>query len=219
MGEIGPGKGGERDRRMDWVDLQHVLMSDRPVRPGVYPLVLKYVSAKRPPDEALREASYLHGNALRDQGKLDEAIALYQEVIRLKPDHAKTYPALVRALKSQGKLDDAVAAYREALRLKPDNAVTYFHLGGLLQGQDDFAGALALYKKGHELGSKQPDWKFPLAQWIAQAEREAPQAERLRPILKGEVPPKDNNERLHLARICAPMLLFPAPPRLPPQPS
>jgi serine/threonine-protein kinase len=155
------------------------------------------------PDSAISDLSYRHGNALRDQGKLDEAIVAFREAIRLTTHYdAKAYSALVRALKAKGKLDEEVAAYREAIRLKPDDAVTYFHLGGLLQAQDDFARALALYRQGHELGSSQPDWRYPSAQWIAQAERAAASAERLRTVLKGDVLPKDNNERLQLARMC-----------------
>ena len=60
------------------------------------------------------------GADLKDQGKLDEAVAAYREAIRLEPNHAQAYSSLVRALKVQGKLDEAVAAYREAIRLKPE---------------------------------------------------------------------------------------------------
>jgi hypothetical protein len=52
------------------------------------------------------------------------------------------------------------------------------------------------------LGSKQPDWKYPSAQWIAGAEREAATSGRLLAVLKGEALPKDNNERLQLAGMC-----------------
>src|SRR5262249_14776300 len=132
-------------------------------------------------------------HALKDRGKLDEAIIAYQKTIRLKTYYdAKVYSGLVQALKAQGKLDEAVAAYREAIRPKPDDAVAYFHLGGLLQAQGDFPAALALYRRGHEVGSKQPDWKYPSKHWIFQAEQD----ERLRVVLKGEAAPKDNNERL-----------------------
>ena len=37
------------------------------------------------------EAHFGLGNALRDQGKLDEAIAEYHEAIRLKPDYAEAH--------------------------------------------------------------------------------------------------------------------------------
>jgi tetratricopeptide (TPR) repeat protein len=240
IAEIRTVKRLEPDRRMDWAVLGRIILHGGPVRPdGTFAATVGegYWSATRTPDEALSDVSYLYGNALRDQGKLDEAIALYQEVIRLKPDHAaaylalgnalrdqgkldeaivafrkairlntyydaKAYAALVHALKARGKLDETVVAYRESMRLKPDDAVAYFHLGGLLQAQGDFAGALALYRKGHEVGGKQPDWKYPSKQWIAGAEREAANAERLRVVLKGQAHPKDNNERLSLARMC-----------------
>ena len=103
------------------------------------------------------------GNSLKDRGKLDEAkaIAAYREAIRLKPELAKAYSALVLALKAQGKLDEAVAAYREAIRLEPDNAVAHLNLGGILRARGDFAGSLAMLRRGHELGSKQPGWPHP----------------------------------------------------------
>jgi serine/threonine protein kinase/tetratricopeptide (TPR) repeat protein len=242
IAEIRAVKRIEPNRQMDWVSLTERwgprFRGPLVPMPGkAYPVSWTYAPATKTPDEALSEVGVLHGKALADQGKSDEAIALYQESIRLTPNHgtaysalgdalkaqgklsdavvayketirlkteydAKAYSAVVNALKAHGKLDEAVAAEREAIRLKPDDAVAYFHLGGILQVQDDFAGALALYREGHERGGKQPDWKFPSAQWIAGAEWESANAERLRVVLKGEAPPKDNNERLSLARTC-----------------
>ena len=165
---------------------------------------------KFPPDIPKAAASVLP----KDQGKLDEAIAAYREAIRLKPELAKAYSALVLALKAQGKLDEAVAAYREAIRLKPDNAEAHLNLGGILRARGDFAGSLAMLRKGHELGSKQPGWPYPSAQWVAEAERRAALAERLAVILKGEASPKDNAERLALAGMCQETRRFAAAARL-----
>jgi serine/threonine-protein kinase len=207
IAEIRAVKRLEPNRRMDWVHLTFVFGTPigpkRPEPGKAYNVFQTYLPATRTPDEALSEVGLVHANALRDQGKLDEAIALYREAIRLGTQYdAKAYSGFVHALKAKGKLDEEVAAYREAIRLKRDDAVAYFQLGGLLQAQGDFAGALALYRKGHDLGSKQPDWKFPSAQWIALAEREEASTGRLLAVLKGEAPPKDNNERLSLARMC-----------------
>ena len=69
------------------------------------------------------------GIALRDQGKLDEAIAEYRKAIRLKPDLAEAHHNLGIALASQGKLDEAIAEYRKAIRLKPDVAEAHINLG------------------------------------------------------------------------------------------
>ena len=43
----------------------------------------------------------------------------------------------------------------------------------LLERRGDYAGALAMFRKGHELGSRRPDWRYPSAEWVAGAERAA----------------------------------------------
>ena len=58
-----------------------------------------------------------------------------------------------------------------------------------------------MLRKGHELGSRRPDWRYPSAQWVADAERKLAQANRLLAIVRGEDKPKDNAERLTFAQI------------------
>jgi tetratricopeptide (TPR) repeat protein len=60
-------------------------------------------------------------------GRLEEAIAHYEEAVRLKPDYAEAHSNLGNALGSLGRTRDAVAEYGEALRLRPDDA--RIHLG------------------------------------------------------------------------------------------
>src|SRR5262249_3685613 len=79
---------------------------------------------------------------------------------------------------------------REAIRLKPDYAEAHCNLGFLLRGQGDYAGALAMLRRGHELGTKEPGWRYPSAQWLAEAERLAALAARLPGFLRGEERPK-----------------------------
>jgi serine/threonine-protein kinase len=122
---------------------------------------------------ASADAHITLANSLKAQGKMDEAIAAYREAIRLEPASAPAYSSLVPALKAGGKLESAVAAYREAIRKKPDDAEAHLHLAGILRAQGDLAGSLATLKTGHELGSKQPGWKYPSAKWVADAENPA----------------------------------------------
>ena len=56
---------------------------------------------------------------LRDQGRLDEAIAACKRAIALKPDLAEAHNNLGNALKDQGRLDEALACFRRAVELKP----------------------------------------------------------------------------------------------------
>ena len=63
-------------------------------------------------------------NALKEQGKLDEAIEAYNKAIAFKPDYADCLLQLGLALKEQGNLEEAIKAYNKALSIKPDNADT-----------------------------------------------------------------------------------------------
>jgi serine/threonine-protein kinase len=147
-------------------------------------------------------AHYNLGDALRSQGNLQGAEAEYREALRLKPDLPEAHYSLGLVLRTQGKLREAVAEYREALRLKPDLPEAHCNLGHLLRRQGYFEEALASLRRGHELGSKQPGWRYPSAEWVRQAERLAALDRKLAAILKGQGQPADAAERLALARFC-----------------
>ena len=84
------------------------------------------------PDYA--EAHSNLGNALKEQGKPDDAVACYRRALELNPDFAGAeQPGNV--LKDQGKLDEAVACCRRALELEPDFAEAHYHLGSALKDQ------------------------------------------------------------------------------------
>jgi tetratricopeptide (TPR) repeat protein len=57
------------------------------------------------------------------QGNLEEAIAEYEEAIRLNIKQAQAYWYLGDALKQQGKQDEAIAVWRQAIRRNPKDAV------------------------------------------------------------------------------------------------
>ena len=63
------------------------------------------------------------GNALKEQGKLDEAIACYKRAIALKPDYHEAYNNLGNALKSRGRFEEAKACYQKALELKDNYGI------------------------------------------------------------------------------------------------
>ena len=48
-----------------------------------------------------------HGNALRAEGQLDEAIAAYRQAIAFNPNYAEARGNLGIALKDKGQLDEA----------------------------------------------------------------------------------------------------------------
>jgi serine/threonine-protein kinase len=58
-------------------------------------------------------------------------------------------------------------------------------------------------KRGHELGAKRPDWLYPSAQWVRDAECLVALDRKLPALLRGEERPADLAEQLGLARLCA----------------
>jgi protein O-mannosyl-transferase len=78
-------------------------------------------------------------------GRTAEAIAQYQQALRLQPDYVDARNNLGAALMTTpGRMDDAIAQYREALRLKPDYPGVHYNLGNALlkiPGQMDEAVA------------------------------------------------------------------------------
>ena len=95
------------------------------------------------------------GNALWDQGKLDEAVACYRRALELNPGYAEAHSNLGNALKDQGKLDEAIACWQRALELKPDYAEAHYNLGIALKDQGKPDEAVACYRRALEL---KPDY-------------------------------------------------------------
>jgi len=86
------------------------------------------------------------GNALRENGRLSEAIACYRRAIGLKPDLAEAHSNLGNALQEQGRADEAVPCLLTALRLKPDYAHAHNNLGNAYKDQGHLEKAAACYR-------------------------------------------------------------------------
>jgi len=85
------------------------------------------------------------GNALKAQGKLQEAAASYAEALAHEPNHAGALFNLGLVLQLQDRLEEAAASYRRALSLKPDYAEAHGNLGNTLQAQGRMEEAAASY--------------------------------------------------------------------------
>ena len=90
---------------------------------------------------------YSLGNALRSQGKLDDAAAQYKRAISLKPDFAEAHVNLATVLQAQHKLDDAVTRYKRAIALKPNFAEAHYNLGNTFRIQGKLGEAAVRYKR------------------------------------------------------------------------
>jgi serine/threonine-protein kinase len=66
-----------------------------------------------------------------------------------------------------------------------------------------FADSLNSYRTGHQLGSKEPNWPHPSAEWLRKAEQLVVLDAKLPKIMTGDIEPADAIERLGLAELCA----------------
>ncbi len=71
--------------------------------------------------------------AARRAGNIDEAIRLWQEILRQEPDNSFAYNNLGVAFDDQGNLEEAIDNYRRAIDLDPDYAVAHNNLGEALE--------------------------------------------------------------------------------------
>jgi serine/threonine-protein kinase len=144
----------------------------------------------------------------------DAAIACFKKAIEIDPKTAGYHFNLGNALRGKGQFDEAIASYKKALQLDPNNAGTYCNLGSTLAQTGRFAESLLALKRGHELGTKQPGWSYPSAQWVRRAEELAVLEAKLPAFRKGEFKPPDAAMRIDLASVCQAKKLHAAAARL-----
>jgi predicted O-linked N-acetylglucosamine transferase (SPINDLY family) len=85
------------------------------------------------------------GNALRAQGRLDEAMGHYRQALALRPDFAEAHNNVGVTLQDQGKLDEAITHLRQAVALQPALAGAHSNLGRALEARGLLEDAVACY--------------------------------------------------------------------------
>jgi len=98
------------------------------------------------------------GNALKAQGKLEEAISHYSKALRINPNYAYAHNNLGTALQEQGRLAEAISHYSEALRNNKSFAYAHNNMGTVLQEQGKLQEAAHHYAEAIRL---RPDYEKP----------------------------------------------------------
>jgi Flp pilus assembly protein TadD len=97
------------------------------------------------------------GNALLMDGKSEEAMRAYQEVLRRQPRRADLLANMSLAFLQLGRLDDAVQKARDAISIDPDYAVAHNNLGEALKQKEvlkpkrNFGEAMQAYRQAMEV--------------------------------------------------------------------
>jgi len=87
------------------------------------------------------------GHTMFQQGRTEEAVAQFDQALRIHPDQAEAHYNLGVALAQQGRAQEAIAEYREALRIDPTDIFAHNNLGNALFYQGRTKDAIAEFRE------------------------------------------------------------------------
>jgi tetratricopeptide (TPR) repeat protein len=104
-----------------------------------------------------------HTDALRGLGSIhferdepQEAIALYDRYLAIKPDDQTVRTALGASYVSANEIDKAIGIFRDVIAKKPDTWPAHYYLGVALDQQGDRQAGLAAVRRARELATEDP---------------------------------------------------------------
>ena len=95
------------------------------------------------------------GNALKRQGKIEEAIEHFNRALQINPGYAKAHNNLGTALAKQGKTDEAIKHFGLALYIDPNYAAAHSNIGVALSSRNEFEKAIVHFQTALRL---KPDY-------------------------------------------------------------
>jgi len=92
-------------------------------------------------------ANYNLANALRTQGKIDDAIGYYNRTLALDPNRADAHIGLARSYFDLEDIEKSLAHSNQALEIDPNCADAYYNIGVILSGQEKIDKAIEYYNQ------------------------------------------------------------------------
>jgi len=94
---------------------------------------------------------FVRGATLHQQGKIDEAIAVYRRLVAAAPSHGASWTNLGVLWRIRKKTDLAVVCHRRAIALDANQAGAWSNLGNALKDLERFEEALVAHRRAVEL--------------------------------------------------------------------
>ena len=95
--------------------------------------------------------------ALVDQGKLQDAEAIYKDLISIGTSNHIVYGNLAAICLLQSRHDESIPLLQKAIQLNPNDPDAHHNLGRLLKEQGNLDAAIASFKKALQLNPNNPD--------------------------------------------------------------
>ena len=104
---------------------------------------------------------YNRGEKLRKSQRYEEAIAAYNQAIKIKPDYSEAWYAKASLLYQLQRYEEAVVAYEKIIQIQPEEAHAWFVRGWILGELQRFEKAIASYDKAIEIdGNLDEAWFY-----------------------------------------------------------
>lgn len=137
--------------------------------------------------------------ALRLQGRFDEAVDELKEALRIDPKSARAHSGLGLALRGQQLTKEAITEYREAIRLDPDLIDAHNGLAVMLAGQGQLEEAVAQFREIVRVDPDSAIGYYNLAYALADLDRDVESAAALREVIR--INPNHYNARYNLGEL------------------
>ena len=119
----------------------------------VYPIEEKISKANQNIQTKIEEMK-TQASALRRLGKLDEAIAIYDEILKIDPQNADVINYKGTVFFYKGDLERALKLYLETLTVDPDHHLALRNTGFAYMTMKKWADAVVFYKKALNIDSR-----------------------------------------------------------------
>ena len=110
-----------------------------------------------PTSSATQTSKHERALVLINQGKLQEAEEIYEELISAGTKNQEIYANLATIYLIQSRPDKSIPLFQKALHLKPDDIAAHNNLGIALKKQGALTSAIASYNKALELNPNYTD--------------------------------------------------------------
>ena len=119
---------------------------------GIREIVRKLLVPSTPQPSQKTKEQYLHmGNIFFERKDYEEALAAYEQALRLDHNDTTAYNGKGKALHGLKRFEEALAAHKQAIRLDLNNALAYTGKGDALSAMKDHYEALAAYEQAIRL--------------------------------------------------------------------